>query len=57
MFSDEMIHRAFRTPATLQKKKKKKTFEKIYIFTIYQNYTLALKSVMTRSQCLQGPIS
>ena len=34
MFSDKMIHRAFRTHTTHLKR--------ILIFTIYQNYTLAL---------------
>ena len=38
MVSDKKIHRAFRTHITLLKK----TLEKFLIFTIYQNYTLAL---------------
>ena len=39
MVSDKEIHRAFRTHTTLQTKSKKYQF---FIFTIYQNYTLAL---------------
>ena len=39
MVSDEKIHRAFRTHSTLFKQHQ---LEKILMFTIYQNYTLAL---------------
>ena len=41
MVSDEMIHRAFRTH-------KQNPLEEILIFTIYQNYTLALRHL----QCI-----
>ena len=39
MVSDKMIHRAFRTRTTLSTK----PIREIFIFTIYQNYTLALR--------------
>ena len=39
MISDKQIHRAFRTHITLDKEN---PLEKIFNFTIYQNYTLAL---------------
>ena len=42
MVSDKMIHGAFRTQLY-----KQNTLEKILIFTIYQNYTLALNVVVT----------
>ena len=40
MVSDKKIHRAFRTHKTLYKQN---PLEKIFIFTIYWNYTLAFK--------------
>ena len=39
MVSDKKIHRAFRTHNSISKQN---PFEKFFIFTIYQNYTLAL---------------
>ena len=41
MVSDQMIHSAFRNHTTLYIQN---TLMKFLIFTIYQNYTLALKS-------------
>ena len=41
MVSDKKIHRAFRTRTT--ELYKQNPLEKFFIFTIYQNYTLALR--------------
>ena len=47
MVSDEMIHKAFRTHATLDKRN---PLEKFVIFSIYQNYTLALIVLLASTQ-------
>ena len=51
MASDEKIHRAFRTHTTVFILKQN-PLDKFFIFTIYQNYTLALKcSVSVDRHC------
>ena len=46
MVSDKMIHRAFRTHTTLFKQNQSEIFFSS-IFTIYQNYTLALRHFLS----------
>ena len=48
MVSDKKIHRAFRTHTILTKQ-----IREIFIFTIYQNYTLALILFKTPYDVLQ----
>ena len=45
MVSNKKIHRALRTHTTLYYEQY--PLEKFFIFTIYQNYTLALKKHLT----------
>ena len=53
MVSDNMIHRAFE----FMQLYKQNSLEKFFIFTIYKNYTLALKALFNNAFTLKKNLS